>query len=95
MDTRYNSSVFSYSGTNEALSSSRINMEINEQNGSPANKTADPSWKELVYDYSQETTIHGVRYLFMSTPFITRRSESVNDDKHSNNNSNHSCWSPT
>ena len=62
----------SYIGPNRPLSSNHVNVEISSQKSSGTSEK-DASWKSLLYDYSQETTIHGIRYLFMATPYVTRR----------------------
>ena len=33
----------------------------------------DKKWSTLVYNFTQDTTFHGVRYITAETPYISRR----------------------
>ena len=33
----------------------------------------DKSWSTLIYNFTQDTTFHGVRYITAETPYISRR----------------------
>ncbi len=36
-------------------------------------KDSPPSWRHLVYEFSQDTTLHGVRYITRDTKYWIRR----------------------
>ena len=48
------------------------NKEENEKK-EEEEKEEDRSWKKLLYYFSQETTLHGIRFVTGSSVFVLRR----------------------
>ena len=47
--------------------------KVSERKPAAANAAEDLSWKTVIYEYTQNTTIHGVRYITENSVFTVRR----------------------
>ena len=52
-------------------------MEYDKESGStitiPQPKTTLGKFKKIAVDFTQDTTLHGIRYIFLDTPYVLRR----------------------
>ena len=58
--------LFSYNKSPSCITPDLIDV-VEEMSVSPSRDEREQSWRNLVVDFSAETTFHGLRFLFMSS----------------------------